>query len=320
MTARHYNVVKNLRGIALKKYRYWFFVLLLSSAGVLAQMELVEVDDGIYVHFGRQQLSDSVNRGAVANIGFIVGGSCVAVIDTGGSPEQGYALRAAIKKVSKKPVCYVINTHVHPDHIYGNSAFNEAGVTFIGHHKLARAMALRGDYYTIKIGEQLGLELTAKHLIPPTKAVHNHLLINLGGRELVLTARPTAHTDNDLTVFDKKTNTLWLSDLLFVGHLPVIDGSLKGWLAVLNDLEKRSYKTVIAGHGQITGDWLDALRAQKIYLQKLYVEIRQMLADGQFLEHAIARVGYSERGNWLLFEQFHRRNVGTAFAELEWED
>ncbi|MEO1899189.1 MAG: MBL fold metallo-hydrolase, partial [Methylococcales bacterium] len=154
----------------------------------------------------------------------------------------------------------------------------------------------------------------------PDIAVKKHMAIDLGGRKLILTAHPTAHTDNDLTVLDKQTNTLWLSDLLFLEHLPVIDGSLKGWLRVLQGLEKQKYKTVIPGHGAIVTDWPTGLLAEQRYLQTLLTEIRGMLAEGRFLEEAIELVGYSEKDKWQLFEQFHKRNVTTAFAELEWED
>ncbi|MCK4841378.1 MAG: quinoprotein relay system zinc metallohydrolase 2, partial [Methylococcales bacterium] len=257
---------------------------------------------------------------AIANIGFIVGDSCVAVIDTGGNPEQGYALRKVIKKTTKVPVCYVINTHVHPDHIYGNIAFKQAGVKFIGHKNLARAMATRGEYYMDRAAEQLNVKLTAKHIIPPNKAVKKRLSIDLGGRKLILTAHPTAHTDNDLTVFDQQTQTLWMSDLLFIEHIPVIDGSIKGWLKELTKLERKSYKFVVPGHGSIVTDWPKSMQPEKDYLRLLLTEIRQMIKKGQFLEQAIETVGYSEKYKWRLFDQFHKRNITKAFSELEWEE
>jgi quinoprotein relay system zinc metallohydrolase 2 len=249
-----------------------------------------------------------------------VGKSCVAVIDTGGSPEQGYALKQTIEQTTKTPICYVINTHVHPVHIYGNIAFKQPGIKFIGHKKLARAMSARGQFYNDRSEDQLGIKLTAKHLIPPDKSVKKQMTIDLGGRKLELTAHPTAHTDNDLTIFDEKTNTLWMSDLLFLEHLPVIDGSIKGWLKELKQLEKMDYKIVIPGHGPIVTDWPKSMQAEKDYLQLLLTEIREMITKGQFLEEAVKTVGTSEKGKWKLFDQFHKRNVTTSFAELEWED
>ncbi len=294
-------------------------LLFAQNALALSALTVTEIAPGIYVHFGSHEFPNKTNHGAIANIGFIVGDNCVAVIDTGGNPEQGYALKKAIKTTTDKPVCYVINTHVHPDHIYGNIAFKQKGIRFVGHNKLARAMATRGNYYIEKANEQLDIKLLPKHIIAPDKAVKKHLLIDLGGRKLRLTAHPTAHTDNDLTVFDPKTNTLWMSDLLFIEHLPVIDGSIKGWLSELNRMEKHHYKYVIPGHGPVVTDWPKSLQPEKHYLNTLLTEIREMISQGQFIEDAIEKVGYSEKDKWKLFDQFHKRNVTTAFAELEWE-
>jgi len=297
------------------------FILLLSLITQLASaLSVKEVTSGIYVHFGKHELPNKTNHGAIANIGFIVGNDCVAVIDTGGNPKQGYALKKAIERTTSKPVCYVINTHVHPDHIYGNIAFKQPGVKFIGHNKLARAMATRGAYYIDKADEQLDVILTANNIIAPDTEVSGTMTLDLGGRKLILTAHPTAHTDNDLSVFDLNSNTLWMSDLLFIEHLPVIDGSLKGWLSELKRLEKLDYQFVIPGHGPVVTDWPKGMQPEKRYLQLLLTDIRKMIADGQFIEQAIKQVGYSERKKWKLFDQFHKRNVTTAFAELEWED
>lgn len=297
-------------------------ILLIGSAYATAApvLSVTEVAPGVYVHLGVHELPDPKNHGAIANIGFIVGERCVAVIDTGGNPEQGKSLKLAIKHTTSKPVCYVINTHVHPDHIYGNTAFKEEGVKFVGHEKLARAMATRGTYYIDKAADQIDVKLRASDIIPPDIAVKDHLDLDLGGRTLKLTAHPAAHTDNDLTVYDERTDTLWISDLLFIEHLPVIDGSLKGWLAELKKLESHPYKTVIPGHGPIVKDWPKSMQPEKDYLEMLLTEIRVMIRQGKYLEEAVETVGYSAKGQWQLFDQFHRKNVTTAFAELEWEN
>lgn len=292
----------------------------MQNAYAVSALSVTEIAPGIYVHFGKHEMPNRTNHGAIANFGFIIGDSCVAVIDTGGNPKQGYALKKTIKNITDKPVCYVINTHVHPDHIYGNIAFKQPKVKFIGHKKLARAMSTRGQYYIDKADEQLDVKLTAKHIIPPDMPVKKQLTIDLGSRKLAITAHPTAHTDNDVTIFDHKTQTLWMSDLLFIEHLPVIDGSLLGWLKELDRMEKETYKLVVPGHGSVVSDWPKSLQPEKTYLNLLLTEIREMIKQGKFLEEAVKTVGYSEKNKWKLFDQFHKRNVTTAFAELEWEE
>lgn len=303
--------------------RFLFALILLASSACATAapvLSVAEVAPGVYVHAGVHELPDTKNHGAIANIGFIVGERCVAVVDTGGNPEQGRSLKLAVRRITSKPVCYVINTHVHPDHIYGNTAFKGAGVKFVGHEKLARAMATRGTYYIDKAADQLDVKLSVGDIIPPDIAVKDHLDIDLGGRTLKLTAHPAAHTDNDLSVYDEQTDTLWLADLLFIEHLPVIDGSLKGWLSELDALESHPYKTVIPGHGPIVKDWPKSMQPEKAYLEMLLMEIRAMIKQGRYLEDAVETVGYSAKGQWRLFDQFHRKNITTAFAELEWEN
>lgn len=287
------------------------------SAPVLS---VSEVAPGVFVHEGEQAIPDTHNHGAIANIGFIVGERCVAVIDSGGNPEQGLALKRAIEHATSKPICYVINTHVHPDHIYGNAAFKQAGIQFVGHKNLARAMSARGQFYLDKAEAVLATKVSANDIVPPDITVDDTLKLDLGGRIIALQAHRTAHTDNDLSVYDTRTNTIWLADLLFLGHIPVIDGSLKGWLAELALLENRKFNIVIPGHGSVVRDWPNALQPEKAYLQALLNEIRESIKKGLYLEDVLDTVGRSETDHWLLAEDFHRKNVTSAFAELEWEE
>jgi quinoprotein relay system zinc metallohydrolase 2 len=295
-------------------------LLISHTSSALQPLPVKQIAPGIYLHLSQHHWPDRDNHGEIANIGFIVGDKCVAVIDSGGSPQQGIALRSAIKQTTTKPVCYVINTHVHPDHIYGNIAFKEPGIKFVGHHKLARAMASRGDHYLGRAEELLDIHINQDNIIPPDLQVKDNMSLNLGNRELLLTAHPTAHTDNDLSIYDKTTDTLWAADLLFLEHIPVIDGSIKGWLAELERLEKNHYKLVIPGHGKPVTDWPAGMLPQKAYLTDLAKDIRALIKQGKTLEQAVNSVGLSAKDHWQLFDQFHRKNVTIAFAELEWED
>src|SRR5450631_2908422 len=187
----------------------------------LREFEIENPAPGVYVHYGAQAGMSAANAGDVANLGFVVGSACVAVIDTGGTYAVGRALHLAIRRVTAVPVCYVINTHVHPDHLFGNQAFVDDRPEFVGHARLAEAMRRRGPNYLRALLRDLGAAAQGSTLVMPTLSVADVERLDLGGRGLRLRAWPTAHTDTDLTVFDEASGTLWLGDLLFVGHLPV---------------------------------------------------------------------------------------------------
>src|SRR5262249_17164345 len=154
--------------------------------------------------------------GAIANIGFIVGADSVAILDSGGCALWGQRLREAIRTVTPRPIRYLINSHVHPDHVFGNLAFLTDAPVIIGHAKLEAALAARGQYYLDRLQQELGAVAAGTQIIPPTTTVADRLEIDLGRRTLRLQAHPTAHTDNDLSVFDEATGTLLPSDLLFM--------------------------------------------------------------------------------------------------------
>ena len=105
-------------------------------------------------------------------------------------------------------------------------------------------------------------------MVPPTLLVEDRLELELGGRRLVLEAEPTAHTDNDLCVLDARTGTLWLADLLFMERVPVIDGSLLGWLDVLAALRARPAARVVPGHGPVSAPGPPPRRPIERYLDR----------------------------------------------------
>jgi glyoxylase-like metal-dependent hydrolase (beta-lactamase superfamily II) len=139
----------------------------------------------------------------------------------------------------------------------------------------------------------------------------------------VLRAWPTAHTDNDLTVWDKSSDTLWLGDLVFVSHLPVLDGRLRGWREVLAVLRGFPAQQAVPGHGPLIRDWPAGLQPTADYLAQLERDVRGALADGLTLAQAVDKLGTppaARLAGWRLTESFQRRNVTAAYAELEWSE
>ena len=259
---------------------------LANGPSVAAAFTTTEVAPGVHVHHGLIEERTPANLGDQANIGFIVGERCVAVIDTGGSRKVGDQLRSAITRVTPLPVCYVINTHVHPDHVFGNAAFLADKPQFIGHDRLPGAISARGRHYLNSLARDLGDAAAGSELVAPTRTVADPLEIDLGNRVLAIRAWPVAHTDHDLTVWDSRTGTLWLSDLLFMEHTPALDGKLKGWLAVMEELKAIEAKRVVPGHGPVSAPWPDAIADQERYLGKLLAGVRAAIKAGTTIEKA----------------------------------
>jgi quinoprotein relay system zinc metallohydrolase 2 len=280
---------------------------------------LTELAPGLYLHAGQPLSLDEPGHDDIANLGVVVGRRCVAVIDTGGSVRIGRALHAALRARTNLPVCYVINTHVHVDHVLGNAAFREDAAKFVGHAALASAIARSRAFFVKQYAADLDPPASEDQIIAPDQAVTSDLRLDLGERVLELHAWPRAHTDCDLTVYDQRTSTLFTGDLVFVGRLPALDGSVKGWLAVLDEMSRQKAAWVVPGHGPPTRSLSEALRPERGYLEALLAGVRSELSRGKSMQDAIEQVGYPAKSEWLLFDQVHPRNVARAYQELEWE-
>ena len=282
-------------------------------------LSLNEIAPGVYVHEGLIGIPNDKNAGDLANLGVIIGDESVAVVDAGGTREVGESLYLAIRELTDKPISNLIFTHMHPDHTLGGSAIVEAGATIRAHSKLDRGLRARAENYEASLGRLIGSKgFLGTRAVFPTERVEANTKIDLGGRILELRASPTAHTDNDLTVFDKNTGTLFAGDLVFVRHTPALDGSLTGWLSVLDSFEGKIDR-LVPGHGPASIPWPEGGEPMRQYLKTLAAQTRAAIEKGESISRAVKHIGETERANWALFDEFNPRNATAAYKELEWE-
>lgn len=295
-----------------------FPVSFVCSAGG-SSFELEELAPGVYLHQGHHVSLESSRRGDSANIGFIVGEQCVAVVDSGGSVQTGKWLAYEIKERIDKPVCYLINTHVHFDHVLGNAAFSDPKLKLVAHPNFAGALIDSSEFFSDKFASEVDGGVLPHEIDGSRVPVDRKIAIDLGNRKLTVEAHRAAHSRTDVTIFDEATNTLWAGDLLFRERMPVLDGSLAGWIDWMETVIDKTYSLVIPGHGKPDRNWPEGALAQFRYLKTLLDETREAIAAGIFIEDAKNIIGVDEKLRWELSERAHARNVSQAFRELEWE-
>ncbi|KIL99486.1 putative SoxH protein [Paramagnetospirillum magnetotacticum MS-1] len=215
-----------------------------------------------YVFVGMPENFSVKNGGNIVNTGFIVTKAGVVVIDTGPSLLYGREMREAIGKVAPSPVIRVINTHLHPDHIFGNQAFTDVGVE--ASPATIHGEEVQGKAFADNMYRMVGPWMQGTELSPPVKETPRAVQ-TVGGHRLEMIAL-SGHTDADLMVLDHSTGVLFASDLVFLDRAPTTPhADMEGWLAALDEVGKLPFSVLVPGHGRPersrraiaqTRDWL----------------------------------------------------------------
>jgi quinoprotein relay system zinc metallohydrolase 2 len=313
----------NLLNIKNIIYIFSLFIFVFSKSIPATELDndfnLAEISEGVFVHMGKHVSIEDSQHDDIANIGFIIGDKCVAVIDTGGSIHIGQKLLQSIRSITNKPVCYVINTHVHFDHILGNKVFESKETSFVGHHQLADAVEHNRTFFLEQFKNDLGLNPEESSIIGPSILVSKSMQLDLGGRLLTLIPYAISHSHNDLIIIDDKTKTLWAGDLIFRQRIPSLTGSLRGWLNTMDTLQQLDVEKVVPGHGATATTLKLAIEQQQSYLRRLLEDTRKAVAEGLFINDAMETIDKDNQSKLLLHEYQHASNVSKAFTELEWE-
>lgn len=207
---------------------------------------LYELADGVF---------DFVIQGAVQlNAGIVVGDESVAVIDTGTTEDDARALLEAVRSVTDLPVRYVINTHHHGDHSFGNWWFLPAIV--LGHARCRiKLVGGEGVAHREMMAAHLPLareQIRSVPLTPPEVTFDGHLDLHLGGRSLRLAYLGRGHTDNDIAVGIDGAGVAFAGDLIESAGPPVVDDGFPAeWGPTLRKLGAAMAEMFVPGHGNV---------------------------------------------------------------------
>lgn len=261
---------------------------------------LKQVGPGVYAAI------DGPERKALANAGFVIGDDGVLVIDSLFTPEAAQSLVAEIRRITPKPIRYVVNTHYHADHTGGDQVLRDAGAIIIAHKNV------RGWVRTNNInlfGDRITPELKARveALAQPDVATDKDLTIWLGSRKIVV-SKVLGHTGGDLTVSVPDAKVLFTGDMLWRKVAPnLIDGSVQEWSAAVADFvsaPNAGETRFVPGHGDVAdAKDVSEFRAYLLELQRLVGEGRKAGLKGDALVLEVAPKMRANYPDWTISDR-----------------
>lgn len=237
-----------------------------SAAAAEAASGLQQVSAHVWAYAGSKEFSPAGSFGA--NAGIVVGEKAVLVVDTLISEKDGERFLADIRKVTQVPVKYVVNTHYHLDHAWGNSAFDKKGVRFIGGNGATELAKTEGEK-ALKNASTYGLDkkqMRGTEIRPADTSLEKPETIDLGGVSVQLIPLLHGHCKDNLIVWVTEEKTLFAGDLLFTGCHPYMgECDIAGWLDGLGVIAGSGAEKIIPGHGPVSSG--KDVQEMKAYLQ-----------------------------------------------------
>jgi len=257
---------------------------------------------------------------AGANAGFVIGDDGVAVIDTFEDPAAARAMLGEIRKLTKLPVRFVINTHYHLDHVAGNGVFAETGATIVAHRNV-RAWIHTENLKFFGEGIKPEERKMVEELVAPAVVYDQSLDLFLGSRHLVV-RHWKGHTGGDTVVEAPDAHVVFCGDLMWRKTLPnLIDASTEPWIATLDNwlaAPHAAETTYIPGHGDVAK--IEDVRDFRNYLAGLRAAVgaaQTAAKSGDSLVAAVLPGLQKKYGQWDFFNYFAKSNILDTAKELK---
>lgn len=276
--------------------------------------ELKKIGEGVYA-----AISPGESK-AGANAGFVIGDDSVAVIDTFEDASAAKVLLDEIRKITKLPVRFVVNTHYHLDHVAGNGVFAETGAVVVAHRNVREWIHTENlKFFGAKITPDQ--KKLVESLAAPSVVYSDSLDLYLGSRHLVLRFFP-GHTGGDTVVEIPDAHAVFCGDLFWRRTLPnLIDASTEKWIETLDKFQSIAPSgAFVPGHGDV-GSAADVkdFRAYLIELRTAVAAAQSAGKAGADLVEAVLPDLQAKYGTWDFFKYFAKGNIADTAKELKGE-
>lgn len=259
-----------------------------------------------------------------SNSTFLVRKTGILVVDTGLDRHEAGKLLAAIRKISRAPIRYVINTHYHRDHEGGNGVIGPQAV--IVSTARTRELALRLIARMKKAPPDSHPDFAFR---PATMTVADHrdwqqalrapFTLYLDGEPVEIYAPGPGHTEGDAVVYFPEESAVATGDLFMNGSCPAMDhGSVRNWVKSLRGMLALHAKYYVPGHFHV-GTRHDVLRFYD-YMSTLWTQVRQLYLSGVPIDKVPAHLHLSKFSDFMQFPGFEATfadNAKEAYRELQ---
>jgi len=241
----------------------------------------------------------------------------VLVIDTRQHPRDGEDLLARIRKITDKPIKWVINSHFHGDHHFGNPPFKSAGATFVAQSETARIMAQvqpkefarRGNFFKSR-----GFDPAEVKLVLPDVTFDSEMTIQLGGREIRLAYLGPGQQAGDTFVFFPHARMVFTTGMFGPRSMPnmAFTPSVEGWLKLLDRLAAMDVDKILPAHGDVSTR--QDVKDLSAMLADEYATVKDAIAKGMTLDDARKTLTLPQYKDWRNYAR--REGEITALYEL----
>ncbi len=255
-----------------------------------AQAGLTRIAGNVYSYVDVKNAAPWNSFGA--NAGIIIGRDGILVIDTLISAKEAKRFLKDIRAVSDKPVRYVVNTHHHLDHTFGNSEFASLGAIIIDQENIRKIIARYNEADIKSAVKRIGLteeDMQGTGQWHPSLTFTDKLTIDLGDQKVELISRGHSHTEDSITVYLPDKKILFAGDILFTNyHTNLMDADLKGWSQALDAVMALDAAIIIPGHGPVSGN--KDVQAMQEYLAAFDKLAREGAVQGKDAETIAAEI------------------------------